>query len=284
MSIASEITRLQNAKASIKTSIENKGVTVPAATKLDGYSALIDSIQTGITPTGTISITSNGTVDVTSYASADVNVSGSDTLKWKASRAAFPSFGGIYAGKNLELDFDGRDANLPSINYMAMEDGPNGKLTIKGASTLAASRVGLSDFLRQAAAFKEIDLGNIAPSGVTRWFAQWVYAADSKYATPPITVTNFNLNNLASENSSFTTNSSDRYYHNFDVYFTGQLKNSINISGWTLLNADSWNRLVECLYDYSGGDAHTLTVGSTILAMIDSEHIAMATARGWTLA
>ena len=77
MSIATEITRLQNAKASIKSSIENKGVTVPSATKLDGYSTLIDSIQTGITPTGTISITSNGTVDVTNYASANVNVSGS---------------------------------------------------------------------------------------------------------------------------------------------------------------------------------------------------------------
>lgn len=74
MSISSEITRLQNAKASIKTSIENKGVTVPSATKLDGYSTLIDSIPTGITPTGTISITSNGTVDVTNYASADVSV------------------------------------------------------------------------------------------------------------------------------------------------------------------------------------------------------------------
>lgn len=47
MSISTEITRLQNAKASIKTSIENKGVTVPSATKLDGYSTLIDSIQTG---------------------------------------------------------------------------------------------------------------------------------------------------------------------------------------------------------------------------------------------
>lgn len=47
MSIASEISRLQSAKADIKTSIEAKGVTVPSATKLDGYSTLIDQISTG---------------------------------------------------------------------------------------------------------------------------------------------------------------------------------------------------------------------------------------------
>lgn len=45
MSIASEISRLQTAKVSIKTAIENKGVTVPSATKLDGYASLIDSIS-----------------------------------------------------------------------------------------------------------------------------------------------------------------------------------------------------------------------------------------------
>lgn len=47
MSIATEITRLQNAKSALATSIEGKGVTVPAATKLDGYAALVDSIQAG---------------------------------------------------------------------------------------------------------------------------------------------------------------------------------------------------------------------------------------------
>lgn len=47
MSIVSEIIRLQNAKASIKTSIENKGVEVPSVTTLDGYSSLIDSIPSG---------------------------------------------------------------------------------------------------------------------------------------------------------------------------------------------------------------------------------------------
>ena len=47
MSIASEITRLQNAKSALKTAIEGKGVSVPASTKLDGYSALVDSIEQG---------------------------------------------------------------------------------------------------------------------------------------------------------------------------------------------------------------------------------------------
>jgi len=45
MSIASEITRLQTAKANIKTSIENKGVVVSSSDKLDDYSSLIDSIN-----------------------------------------------------------------------------------------------------------------------------------------------------------------------------------------------------------------------------------------------
>ena len=50
MSIASEIQRIQDAKDDIKTAIENKGVTVPSATKLDGYSELIDSIKPNIVP------------------------------------------------------------------------------------------------------------------------------------------------------------------------------------------------------------------------------------------
>lgn len=47
MSIASEISRIQTAKAAIKTSIENKGVTVPSGTLIDGYSTLIDQIEGG---------------------------------------------------------------------------------------------------------------------------------------------------------------------------------------------------------------------------------------------
>ena len=47
MTISDEILRLQNAKSSIRTSIENKGVTVGDDAKLDEYPALIDSISGG---------------------------------------------------------------------------------------------------------------------------------------------------------------------------------------------------------------------------------------------
>lgn len=47
MSIASEITRLQTAKADLKTAIEGKGVTVPSSATLDDYADLVDDIQTG---------------------------------------------------------------------------------------------------------------------------------------------------------------------------------------------------------------------------------------------
>ena len=67
MSISSEISRLTQAKADIKTAIENKGVTVPSSAKLDDYPDLIDDIEQGSTPnlqTKSVSITENGTTTV----------------------------------------------------------------------------------------------------------------------------------------------------------------------------------------------------------------------------
>lgn len=47
MSIQTELTRIINAKAAIKTAIEGKGVTVPDGTLLDGMAELIEAIEAG---------------------------------------------------------------------------------------------------------------------------------------------------------------------------------------------------------------------------------------------
>ena len=82
MSVASEIARLRNAKASIKTSIENKGVTVGDGT-IDTYASKIDEISTSSAVLGTKTITANGTYKATDdnldgYSQVNVETSGVD--------------------------------------------------------------------------------------------------------------------------------------------------------------------------------------------------------------
>lgn len=98
MSIATEITRLTNAKAAIKTAIEAKGVTVPSSTTLDGYATLIGNIPTGgggatLTPTaGDYPVVSNGSLGgggsalASTGVSVTIPVSGTYRFKWCAFR------------------------------------------------------------------------------------------------------------------------------------------------------------------------------------------------------
>lgn len=73
MSVATEITRLQGAKADLKTSIEAKGVTVPSATLISGYASLVDQIQTGGGGGGELP-DSDGLVDLEIYTGDQSNV------------------------------------------------------------------------------------------------------------------------------------------------------------------------------------------------------------------
>lgn len=70
MSVATQITRIQGAKADLKTAIEAKGVTVPSATLISGYAALVDQISGGGVPD------SDGLVDL-SIATGDMSASAS---------------------------------------------------------------------------------------------------------------------------------------------------------------------------------------------------------------
>ena len=121
MSIADQITRLQNAKASIKTSIENKGVSVGDDVKLDGYPALIDSIEVGgsgetyINPEFYEVRTQNGTnFDnlFRGYSGPDIDVS-----KWDTSKVASAQY--CFSQCTKSMDISNWDlSGLTNATYM----------------------------------------------------------------------------------------------------------------------------------------------------------------------
>ena len=133
MSIQTELTRLTNAKAAIKTAIEGKGVTVPDATLLDGMAALIESIQAGggadISPWAdivTFSITPaedlTGEIDFSSFIPGRkripnifilgqrANVSGPPYVQSMALISTWNSW------KRLYYDLNSSNANFPTLS------------------------------------------------------------------------------------------------------------------------------------------------------------------------
>jgi len=209
----------------------------------------------------------------------------SDVLNWKATTAVTGfNVRGIFAEINeIVIDMDNTAQNIPLMSYFALKT-TDGKIQFKNISPSATgAQMNMSDFMRQAPCVSEVDFGGIAPASMTRWFHQWSYSQDGNFHKGTVTCLNLGLDNLSGNNESFR-GGSPSLHRTFDVYFVGQLRNTVNLNSWQLLNADSVNRLVSCLYDYSSGDAHTLTLGSNILPLVDSEHLAIATARNWTLA
>ena len=88
MSIQTELTRIINAKAAIKTAIEGKGVTVPDATLLDGMAALIESIEAG-GGGGAGNIATGSITNSTVYDVVALDVMSID--EWVTNYGAFPT-------------------------------------------------------------------------------------------------------------------------------------------------------------------------------------------------
>ena len=103
MSVQTELTRITNAKAAIKTAIEGKGVTVPPDTLLDGMASLIESIEAGggapslqsksvtYTANGTATITPDDGYDGLSSVDVTVDVSGGGSETQVGRSVTFPA-------------------------------------------------------------------------------------------------------------------------------------------------------------------------------------------------
>lgn len=163
MSIATEIQRLQNAKASIKSSIINKGVAVPDTAKLDDYSGYINNITTETTPNlqeksvnpqltkqtitpdsgydGLSKVTVSAMPTAT-QATPSISVSSSGLITASATQ----SKGYVSAGtksKTLQLTTKGETTITPSTTSTTIDSGvyTTGKITIPGDIDLVAGNI-----------------------------------------------------------------------------------------------------------------------------------------------
>lgn len=131
MSIADQITRLKNAKESIKTSVANKGTVIPESTTLDQYSEYIDQIQTaGNYQAKTVTPTANGVTvnpDAGYDALSSVTVNGDSNLTADNVKKGVTIFdvtgtlesGGNYQEKDATPSANGQ-AILPDEGYDAL--------------------------------------------------------------------------------------------------------------------------------------------------------------------
>ena len=170
MSIKNEITRLQNAKASIKTAIENKGVTVSDDVKLDGYAALIDNISVGsgdgeehVKPDFYSLRTNNGT----NYGYLFYNYKGKnlDVSNWDTSKVTNMNYMFGYCSSLTSLNLSNWDiskvTDMNSVFYSCKS------LTSLDLSSFNTSNVtNMNNMFRDCTSLTSLDLSNFNTSNV----------------------------------------------------------------------------------------------------------------------
>lgn len=260
MSIASEISRLQQAKADIKDAIEAKGVTVLSSLKLDGYASCISQISGG---GGQLVITDDMCFGYSRFSALPQVLQDAD---WSNVT-------------NMQQCFQ-YCTSLTSITLSELSNVSNMLSCFAGCSKLASITLpGLSNVTALNSCFYYCSsLTSITLSGlseVTNMLSCFSYCSKIKSIT---------LSGLSK-----VTNMQHCFYgcralQDLVVDSWGTVITNLTtwqIQSCTQLTHQSLLNLISALYTTSV--SRTCTIGTTNLAKLTADEIAVATAKGWNL-
>lgn len=313
MSIATEIERMQNAKASIKTAIENKGVTVGDGL-IDTYASKIDEITTGgggtdfeINDTSYLfygnarielfdfflkackDVTNSNNMFFNGTKFPSLDLSGFDTSKVTDMSRMFG-----YCRNLITLDLSNFDTSkVTDMNRMFYYCD---KLQSLDVSNFDVSEVTNMNYMfGTCRELKSLDLSNFTTNKVT----DMSYMFDTCRGLKSLDLSNFDASKVTNSNSMFSvcyelTNLF--FMNNLGKGYTYQGSNynpySLNVSYSNLLTHDSLMDVINKVYDLNltynvanGGTLRTqqLAIGSTNMAKLTADEIAIATNKGWVV-
>lgn len=286
MTIADQITRLNNAKAAIKTSLENKGVTVSDSALLDEYAAFIDGIVVGGNEGGNESyyedlfnkITGNNTDysylfstnGTASYLLTELDLSSFDTSKVTHMNHMF-----YFCAKLTTLDVSNfNTSNVTDMNNMFSYCE---SLTSLNLSNFDTSKVTSMKYMFQNCK----NLTSI--EGLNNWDISKVTNMDYMFnycnELTSLDVSSWDVGHITSYNAiSQTFNNCSALV---DFQAPKNINNNINFNYSTALSHDSLMSIINNLMTTTS--TKTLNLGSTNLAKLTDDEKAIATGKGWTV-
>ena len=279
MSIASEITRLQTAKADLKTAIIAKGVEVADTDTIDTYASKVEAIESG----GEKALF---TTDGRMYAEHIEFPETVTTITEKAFKGitelrsvvipnSVTSIGASAFQECVNLTQINLPENVETIGSFAFYYVGN-VTTAWNIKTTMTTVSSLPNVFSGGKLIYEEGITTLPTSDVFNYGG--CTFSNGAYVYLPSTVENANVFNHSSGTSGLKTRDDTctlEVGEGFNV--------AINASQFQQ-TADKWVNVFNALADRTGQDALTLAIGKSNLAKLTAEQIAIATNKNWTLA
>ena len=309
MAINEELTRIKNAKEAIKTSIEAKGVTVGDGT-IDTYASKIDEISTSSAVLTTKTITANGTYNATDdnadgYSQVTVETSGVDINDYFYNTISSGSQYGSGITKMIKrvispVTIDGYSADYAFSGAFSLVEAP--QINMGKARSMASMfqqcykletipQIDTSNITNMSGCFYQCNRLTTVPISDTSKVTDMGIAFGYCQALTQIPKLNCvsveNIKNLVAGDTNLKNIGG---FENLgQAYSTTQSANysyyELDLSPCQNLTHDSLMNVINNLYDIAtkGVKIQQLTIGSTNLAKLTAEEIAIATNKGWTV-